>query len=131
MLNAKGLDHINMNVSNLDSSVNFYKKLFGMQIFEQGKSPMSGKPYVIIGNSGKLMLALYESPIPSNGSYINHIGIHIDNFSEALSVLHHLNIPINLYSASEIVEYPNSQSIYISDPDGNEIELSSKFAGSL
>jgi catechol 2,3-dioxygenase-like lactoylglutathione lyase family enzyme len=30
-----------------------------------------------------------------------------------------------------VVEYPQSRSVYVADPDGNEIELTSAFGGGL
>jgi catechol 2,3-dioxygenase-like lactoylglutathione lyase family enzyme len=37
MLNFNGIDHINMNVKNLDRSVTFYSDVFGFKVKEEGE----------------------------------------------------------------------------------------------
>lgn len=128
MLNFKGIDHINLNVSNLNNSIEFYKKVFGFEIHEEGNSPMSGAPYAIIGKSNVGFLAIYESKNSLQNSRVNHLGFNIDNFEEAVNFLKAENVKIADYG---VVDYPDSKSVYILDPDENEIELSSKFGGGL
>ena len=130
MLQAKGIDHINMYVNNLESSKLFYKNLFGFEVYEEGKSP-SNFDYAIIGKSNVLMLAIYENPDAAPEMRVNHIGINIDNFEEALSSIEKNSVEVSIYGGSAVVEYPNSKSIYVKDPDGNEIEISSHFTGGL
>ena len=60
MLNFNGIDHINMNVKNLEESISFYKKLFGFEVKEKGSFSFKNAPFAIIGNSGIGMLCLYE-----------------------------------------------------------------------
>ncbi len=125
MITINGIDHLNISVSNIDESLNFYKKVFGFKIYEQGES--HGKPYFIIGEKSALYLCLYQSEERTRGP-INHIGINVQNFNSIEEKLKLAGIPL-LYGG--VVEYPLSQSIYIQDPDGNEIELSEKFGGGL
>lgn len=133
MLNFNGIDHINMNVKNLEESISFYKKLFSFEVKESGFSAMSGSPFAIIGKSEKGMLALYEKEdlLPNNKSHIAHLGFNIKFFAGILDWLKEQGAKIVYYSESGVVEYPNSQSIYIKDPSGYEIELSNSFAGKL
>jgi hypothetical protein len=42
-----------------------------------------------------------------------------------------LKIEIVNYNESGVIDYPETQSIYIKDPSGYEIELSKSFAGKL
>jgi catechol-2,3-dioxygenase len=128
MLEIKNVDHLNMNVSNLSNSVAFYEKLFSLRVFEEGESS-SGNPYKIIGLPGSLFLCLYENKQGLSKGSLNHIGINISGkFEEAEKALRANGIDLNY---GGIVEYPHSRSLYISDPDGNEIELSEVFGGGL
>ena len=131
MLKANGIDHLNIYVNNLKESIDFYQKIFGFKIYEKGHGFANNYPYAIIGESQVLMLALYENKAASDEMRLNHIGINIDNFDDALKVIEKNSVEVSLYGDKKVIEYPNSKSIYIKDPDGNEIELSSKFAGGL
>ena len=128
MLNFNGIDHINMNVSNLENSIRFYDEVFGLKIKEEGISAKSGRPYAIIGKSNKGMLALYEVENFRQHGSINHLGFNVESIEGALAYFKSKNIPLNW---GGLVEYPDSESIYIEDPDGYEIEVSNNFAGGL
>lgn len=132
MIAIKGVDHLNMSVKNLEKSVDFYQGLFkNSEIKEEGVSG-NGNPYLILGIDQKLYLCLYQNPEGSvcetKFAPVNHIGIHLENFDEAVKDLLKANYKL-LYGG--IVEYPSSKSVYISDPDGNELEFSSHFGGGL
>jgi len=133
MLNFNGIDHINMNVKNLNESINFYKRLFGFEVKERGEFSFKKSPYAIIGKSGKAMLCLYEKEDfkENDKSNFSHIGFNIKFFDRILEKLKELKVEVLKYSESGIIEYPNSSSIYIKDPSGYEIELSSSYAGKL
>lgn len=133
MLNFKGYDHINLTVKNLKESAEFYQKVFGLEVKEEGISSGFGLDYKILGLSERGFICLYQSneALPKR-SRINHIGINVGNLSDALPKLSHAGVEIVPYGDEDgIVDYPQSKSIYIKDPDGNEIELSEKFGGGL
>ncbi|MBT3584539.1 MAG: VOC family protein [Halobacteriovoraceae bacterium] len=130
MLQISGIDHLNLNIVNLDKSIEFYNKVLGFEIKEEGTSP-SGSPYAIIGSSERAYLCLYqnlESPLSEDRDkrYLNHLGFNITNFDDVKKSLKELGVNIDLEYG-----YENSRSIYITDPNGLEIELSEKFGGGL
>ena len=132
MIAINTIDHINIEVSRLDKSIKFYQEVFDFEVKEAGVSSMSGSKYAIIGISGKVMLALVESEEDLTETRLNHFGINVLDFDMALSVIQKLKIPTGDYGdAQNVVAYPKSRSIYVLDPDGNEIELSSNFGGGL
>jgi len=128
MLEFKGIDHINMNVSHLAKSVEFYKDVFGLQVKEEGVSQKSGNPYAIIGKSGLGMLALYEVDQFKNAGEINHLGFNVSSIEGAVDYFKEKQVPLNW---GGLVQYENSESVYIEDPDGYEIEISNNFGGGL
>lgn len=131
MLNIKGLDHLNISVKSLTQTVNWYEDLFGFEVKETGLSS-EGNPYKIIGKSGVFYMALYEVPKINKDkiehSPIKHIGFALDHFEESVEILKKKGIAL---SYGGIVNYENSKSVYITDPNGIEIELSSRFGGGL
>jgi len=128
MLKINHLDHINLFVSDLDKSVEFYQRYFGFKTFQQGVAFESKNKYKIIGLRGKLYLCLYESHEKFEIAGINHIGLNLDNFDEAFTYLKQEKVDF-LYDG--VNQYENSRSFYIQDPDGYEIELSDVFGGGL
>ncbi|MBT4792565.1 MAG: VOC family protein, partial [Halobacteriovoraceae bacterium] len=86
MLNLKGIDHINMRVTNLNESVRFYQQLFNFKEVEAGFSS-SNERYKIIGTSRVAFLALYESNEPIKADHVGHIGFNITNFDEVLNTV--------------------------------------------
>lgn len=128
MLNVKALDHVNFNVKNLQETVDWYKDLFGFEVKEEGFGS-TGNPYKIIGKPGAIYMALYENNDGvSDSSSLNHIGFNLENFDESINVLKKKGIKLGY---GGVIEYPESLSAYITDPNGVEIELSSNFGGGL
>ena len=125
MLNINNVDHLNMNVTNLKNSQDFYQKLFGLKVFEEGTSS-SGNAYSIVGLPNKVFLCLYEGKETAKKQTLNHFGINIEDFDQAIESLQKESIPL-LYGG--VIQYEKSKSAYIADPDGNEIELSEAFGG--
>lgn len=131
MIKINHIDHLNMFVSDLELSLDFYQKLFGFEVKKRATS--KGRPYAITGVSGKIMLALYEEKnLPSFGR-VNHFGMHVANFQQVLESINAQGIKTYYGDPEEkgAVVYERSRSLYIRDPDGNEIELSENFAGAL
>jgi lactoylglutathione lyase len=126
MINFNGIDHLNLTVSNLKNSIDFYNKLFGLRVFEEAL--YNGIPHAIIGKENGLFLCLYEakSDLSLQKNRINHFGIHINEFDKTFRKVKNSGVPINYYG---IIIYPNSRSFYIEDPDGNKIELTEYFGG--
>ncbi|NJL49816.1 MAG: bleomycin resistance protein [Leptolyngbyaceae cyanobacterium SM2_5_2] len=116
-------EHINLSCKSLDASQFFYQTLFpDWRVRAQGLGP-GGSRWVHFGND-QVYLALNDDPTgerhqnPYEGIGINHIGFVIED-GEALK---------ELLAAKEIEYYTMSapetrHRIYVSDPDGNEIEF--------
>ena len=115
------LGHVVLYVTNLRRSVHFYNKILGFGLVAKSKGVAafsSGRTHhelllIEIGNkpkSGKLEVGLY------------HIGFKIGNslkdLHDALNVLEENNVEVTGAS-----DHTVSKSLYLKDPDGNELEL--------
>ncbi|MCH8332182.1 MAG: VOC family protein [Bacteroidetes bacterium] len=124
-LKTTGIDHLNLAVKDLEESVTFYRDLFGWETLKEQPEQNSK----IIGDAST-KLCLYETDDMDNyspqGFY--HFGINIENFDEAIGKCEEMGIEIQY---GEAVEWEKSRSIYIKDPNGYEIELTSVFGGGL
>jgi catechol-2,3-dioxygenase len=118
-------DHINMTVSSFERSAQWYERILGFRIVEQGKDE-EGKPWGVLKN-GESMLCIYEEPTlrisnsDAGAHKIYHFGIRIRDLQEWENILQREK-PKLLYGIS--IRYPHSTSWYVQDPNGHEIELS-------
>jgi len=126
-MKIKHLDHINLTVKNLKESMEFYERVFGFKLVEKGEN-MNSK-WAIIKN-GDAMLCIYEHPeLREPESYktenrkfhgINHFSFRILDPVAWLSVVKKEKVYID---PEDIIEWPNSLSWYVLDPNGYSIEV--------
>jgi lactoylglutathione lyase len=122
---VNGIDHLNMEVINLNETVEFYSRLFGFTV----KMEQPEENSKIIGNE-KVKLCLYET-----GGFqgytkkgFHHFGLHIENFDDVMQKCTDMGLEI-FYGGP--LQWEKSTSIYIKDPNGYEIELTEVFGGGL
>ena len=134
MIRVSGIDHINLQVADLDASIDFYRRVFGFKVLEDGRSNAPGG-WAIIGISGIVYLALgvTKDSSPPQGKRIAHFGLVIEDALSTLDRLKQEGVTIvpRGPGGGAILAYPRSQSIYIRDIDGHEIELTTRFGGGL
>jgi len=131
MVEIKELGHLVLYVRNLETSVHFYRDVLGWHpILEVGTEalPMRAFAFSAPSNRTHHELLLIEvgpdaAPVPMGrrlGMY--HFGLKVgdsdDELREVLAVLHEYGVMI--LGASD---HTVTHSVYIADPDGNEIEL--------
>jgi lactoylglutathione lyase len=122
---VNGIDHLNIEVINLNETLEFYNQLFGFTVLKEQPEENSK----IIGNE-KVKLCLYE--IDDFKGYtkkgFHHFGLHIENFEGIMQKCADMGIEI-FYGGP--LKWEKSTSIYIKDPNGYEIELTEVFGGGL
>lgn len=126
-LRATSIDHVNMKVKNLNESVRFYHDLFGFEVKQEENPNKIDVPSKIIGNES-IKLCMYEVPDMSPEGGIAHFGFNIENYEEVLEKCKDMKIEI-LYGGP--IDWEKSQSVYIADPNGYELELSKVLGGGL
>jgi catechol 2,3-dioxygenase len=123
-MKAHYLGHVVFYVKDLDVSLKFYRDIVGFQ--EIGRI-FNGKAAAL--TSGRthhelLLIEVGNAPAPPSGTRrgLYHIGTKIgdrlDELRKAKSELEQAGISI-----SGMSDYTVSQSLYLHDPDGNEVEL--------
>jgi catechol 2,3-dioxygenase len=121
------LGHVVLFVKNLERSAHFYRDVLGFQAIE---TPERMRGAVMAFSSGRthhelLLIEVGENaPHPGNGrrAGLYHIGFKVgDRDEELVAAWKHLEaegVPV-LGSANHTVTH----SLYLADPDGNEIEI--------
>ena len=124
-MKAHSLGHVVYYVRDLEKALAFYRDLLG---FEQvGKLP---RPFTAIAlTAGRthheiLLIQVGDAPGPPKGHRIGlyHIGINMGNSIDELRAVRDELIEVGV-TIIGISDHTVSQSIYLEDPDGNEVEL--------
>ena len=130
-MEVKELGHLVLYVRELARSMHFYRDVLGWQVVVEGPSeqlPFPAAAFNAPGGRTHHELLLIEvgpnaAPIPPGvrvGLY--HFGVKVgdsdDELREALEVLRANNVP--LIGATD---HGMTHSLYVADPDGNELEL--------
>ena len=125
-MKAHHLGHVVFYVRNLTRSVKFYRDLLGFKLIENGQLPFPAAALTSGRTHHELLLIEVgenaQSPPPGRRTGLYHIGIKIgddlDTLRNAKKELEEAKVPIVGMS-----DHTVSQSIYILDPDGNEVEV--------
>lgn len=123
-MNAHYLGHVVFYVKDLERSLGFYRDLLGFKevgrIFNGAAAALtSGRTHHEL-----LLIQVGDAPGPPNGRRrgLYHIGIKVgdtlDELREAKQELEQVGIAIDGMS-----DHTVSQSLYLKDPDGNEVEV--------
>ena len=126
-MKIKQLDHLNMTVSNLEESLDWYQKVFGFEKVEEGVR--NDAPWAII-KSGEALLCVYEdaSRLPpqqflkrgGERHTIYHFGFRVTDRDEWLDKVSRFKLQLEYGGETD---YPYSKSWYVFDPTGYGIEV--------
>ncbi|WP_433598068.1 VOC family protein [Nocardia sp. CA-135953] len=119
--------HIGLNVSDLDRSVDFYRRAFG---FEQLAASIDDeKRWAFLGANGKLVLTLWQQ---SDGAFstatpgLHHLSFQVDTIEQVRSIeamLRELSVTFAHDGVVAHGEGVASGGIFFVDPDGIRLEV--------
>ena len=119
MIKSRGLNHININVSNLERSVEFYQAAFGLEVRVEGKGRMAflGSP----GAEDVISLAEVRKGAPVGNGGVSHFGFAMGgDFDKAISQIES--------AGGKFIQRgehgPGVPFAFFTDPDGYVIEIS-------
>ncbi|MGH7824297.1 MAG: VOC family protein [Candidatus Binatia bacterium] len=127
------LDHIVLNVSDIDRAVNFYTEVLGLQAerLEEFKAGKVGFPSVRI--NADTIIDLFPAkgrdraqlPGEKPEGNLNHFCMVVgkEDFSSLVEYLQHHDVAIREGPISRWGARGRATSVYFLDPDGNEIEI--------
>lgn len=124
-MQLKHLDHLNMTVANFAETADWYHRIFGFTVVEQGI--YHGEPWGVIRN-GDAMLCIYqdekrkwlrqEDNHATHG--MNHFALRITDRAAWEARIKREKVPVSYGGA---FRWPHSTSWYIEDPTGYKIEV--------
>ncbi|WP_430788821.1 VOC family protein [Virgibacillus flavescens] len=117
---TKHINHIHLKVANLERSLNFYQNILGFRVIEQ-------QPHLAIltagGSKPLLTIEQIESSVPLNKGKTGlfHIAFLLPERADLAKMLRHfMHKGYPVHGASDHIV---SEALYISDPDGNGVEI--------
>lgn len=128
------LDHINLSVTNLQQSIEWYKKIFGFELVEAGTTSLGIQWGIVAFDDTMICMTEYSERTLADQfddksvHQIYHFGLRISDANQWRNIIQENNL--KLYYGGEIA-YPSSKSWYIHDPSGHEIEVSYAIHGIL
>jgi catechol 2,3-dioxygenase-like lactoylglutathione lyase family enzyme len=124
-MTVKHLDHVNLSVGNLEETGDWYGRVFGFRWVERGL--YRGRPWGVL-RSGDALLCVYEHPDcefedseARAGRAIHgmaHFGLRVTDKAAWVATLRRERVEVH-----HTWRYPHSDSWYINDPTGYEIEV--------
>ena len=121
MVKPKRVGHLVLNVRDVDTSVKFYKDVLGFEL------ALERPGFGTFLTCGKIHhdLALFQAPpdaapVTPGGLGLNHMALQVEDFDMLTEYYHRLN---ELGLVDRTTDHQMTRSIYLSDPDGNGIEL--------
>ena len=118
------IDHLNLQVDDLAQTQEWYGRVFGFKIVEEGLQ--RGKPWCVLQSEAALLCLYQRGEQPrkpseeSRGDGMNHFAFKLWDADQWRHVLAREKIPVN-YGGP--IEWPHSTSWYVNDPSGYEIEV--------
>lgn len=125
---VQAIDHLNLSVSHLERSIDFYGSVFGFEVREDHRR--DEQPWAILGTQGRAYLALYENRQMqrADNRSIHHWGFVVGRLEPVIERIARFGVPVE---GARIYRWRRSRSAYVRDPDGHEIELVERFGGGL
>lgn len=126
MINIQGIDHVALNVRDIDKSVEFYTKVLGLRVTQREPSK-PGIEYFL--DCGPSLIGIIQAKdlnhvhaFANEGLGANHFSfrIHAKDFDAMIKNLEHHGVKIEFAKKRE-----KSWSLYFYDLDGNKLEATS------
>jgi len=126
MIKIQGIDHVAINVRNLDRAVDFYTNVIGLKVTQREPSKPGIEYFLDCGPSliGIIQAQNFDQPHPfhNDGLGANHFSfrIHSNDFEPMIKRLEEHQVKIEFAKKRE-----KSWSLYFYDLDGNKLEVTS------
>ena len=108
ILRATRVDHVALDVGDIDKALAYYRRLFGNEVLKDAKTP---RRYLRLG---PCYLAIAQAA-SGQAPHINHFSIGIENFNAASMK--------NALESAGIKVRESNVGLMVSDPDGNVIQI--------
>jgi len=125
--------HVGLNVTDLDRSIDFYRRVFGLDLLNQ-PDPADPHRYARLGHEGRLVLTLWPQ---SDGKFstdtpgLHHLAFEAagpEEINQAQAVLTEIGAEFAYEGVVPHRDGADSGGLFFFDPDGTRLELSTAHA---
>ncbi|MEV4682484.1 VOC family protein [Streptomyces kurssanovii] len=119
--------HVGLNVTDLETALPFYLRVFGFEILAEGKD--DDRKWAFLGRDGRLVLTLWEqsgTPFSTGSAGLHHLSFQVDTIEDvetAQAVLRELGADFTHDGVVSHGEGAGSGGIFFTDPDGIRLEI--------
>jgi catechol 2,3-dioxygenase-like lactoylglutathione lyase family enzyme len=116
------IDHLNLTVADLDRSLEFYRRVLGMETesVSEGRAALYfGQQKIHLDAANGAMAMSGEKRMPAHICFITETPI-----SEVMAHLERCGVPVRMGPDPRAGAIGTIQSVYIDDPDQHSIEIS-------
>lgn len=123
-MKVRGIDHVAINVKNLDEAVRFYTEVLGLKITDREYNKPGIEYFLDCGSS---LVGLIQADaaqgthlFANEGLGANHVSFRVSKgeFDAVVDELHRRGVKVAFHKKRE-----RSWSVYFFDPDGNKLEI--------
>ncbi|MBI3315379.1 MAG: VOC family protein [Candidatus Omnitrophica bacterium] len=124
MIKVQGIDHVAINVSDLEKSLEFYTQVIGLKVTEREYSKPGVEVFLDCGTSLVGLIQGKEGEgkhlLEDGGIGGNHVSFRVDTkeFDRAAEEIRRRGLNVTFLKKRE-----KSWSVYFLDPDGNKLEM--------
>ena len=126
MFQIQGIDHVAINVRNIDASVHFYTEVIGLKITEREPSK-PGIEYFL--DAGPSLVGIIQADNTDDQHLFKHTGLGANHFSFRIPAkdfdAYIAHLEVNEVKIEYAKKRDKSWSLYFYDLDGNKVEVTS------
>lgn len=119
-MGVTGIDHIVLNVADVEASVAWYQQMFGLGAERVDEWRAGEVPFVSLRISESILIDLFAAPV--TGTNMDHVALVTDRATFDAFVALHADLiemgPKSLFGARG-----QGDGVYLRDPDGHRVEL--------
>jgi catechol 2,3-dioxygenase-like lactoylglutathione lyase family enzyme len=127
MFRIASLDHLVLNVSDTDRSLAFYRDTLGLAAERVAEYKSGEFPFPSVRVNAETIIDLFPPQMHGSrdgGSNLNHLCFTVEADSQELrNTLCALGLHIDRVATQNVGARGMGSSFYVSDPDGNSVEL--------
>jgi catechol 2,3-dioxygenase-like lactoylglutathione lyase family enzyme len=114
MIQASGIDHIVLHVTDLERAKTFYSEVLGMTLYRQNDTQV----FLHAGQQGVALFKKQGSPPLTAGNDLNHLALNV-----ATGTYDALKAELEKHGVAVSGRPGEDRCIYFQDPDGHRLQL--------
>jgi lactoylglutathione lyase len=121
--------HVGLNVTDLDRSVDFYRRVFGFEVLGEGEQAGGDRRWAFLGLDGTLIVTLWQQSdgrFPIDRPGLHHLAFQVpdaDAVQRAEVTLRALGADLTHDGIVPHGEGASSGGLFFTDPDGIRLEI--------